>query len=87
MDEVLELLKLKLGISTTKRDIILKNLIESIKVELEDVQGINLDLKNKSHQLFLIDYAEFRYNGDGDLPRHLKWRLNNFFIKAEVKDD
>lgn len=86
MDEVLELLKLKLGISTGKRDIILKNTIESVKVELKEMQGIELDLDNESHTA-LIDYAEFRYKGGEDIPRHLKWRLNNFYIKAGVKNE
>ena len=85
MDEVLELLKLKLGISTSKRDIILKNTIESVKVELKEMQGIELDLDNESHTAFLIDYAEFRYKDGEDIPRHLKWRLNNFYIKTGIK--
>lgn len=81
MLEALDILKLKLGITSSKRDEILYNIIESVVIELKEVQGIELNLKNKSHLLFIVDYAEFRYNGGGDIPRHLKWRLNNFYVK------
>lgn len=87
MEGALELLKLKLGITTNKRDNILENILESIYIELREVQGINLDLKNKSHLFFLIDYAEFRYKGGGKIPRHLQWRMNNFYIKVGGKND
>ena len=88
MDEVLELLKLKLGISTSKRDIILKNTIESVKVELKEMQGIELDLDNESHTAFLIDYAEFRYKDGEDIPRHLK-RLDDVIelLQVEITSD
>ncbi|MBC2578358.1 hypothetical protein HLB30_07495 [Peptostreptococcus russellii] len=87
MDVALELLKLKLGITTNKRDVILINVLESVLIELKEVQGIKLELKNKSHLFFLIDYAEFRYKGGGVLPRHLQWRMNNFYIKVGGKND
>ena len=90
MDEgqLLELLKLKLGISTSLRDKPLVKIISSVITELTDNLGIELVGERADHEMFIVDYAAYRYEGGGDMPRHLQWRLHNLQIasKKEVKN-
>ena len=90
MDEgqLLELLKLKLGISTRLRDKPLEKIISSVITELTDNLGIELVGERADHEMFIVDYAAYRYEGGGDMPRHLQWRLHNLQIasKKEVKN-
>lgn len=84
----LELLKMRLGITSSVRDDYLAFLLDATEKELAEMQEIKLDLSNLNHLSFLVDYAEFKYNNAGrpyGLPRHLKWRLNNLMI-AKVRD-
>ena len=73
--QLLELLKLKLGIATNLRDKPLKKIIEAVITELEDNLGVSLELENAEHQMFVVDFAAFRYEGGVDMRRHLLWRL------------
>ena len=75
--QLLELLKLKLGIATKLRDKPLEKIIEAVKTELEDNLGVLLDLDSPEDQMFVVDFAAFRYEGGVDMPRHLLWRLHN----------
>lgn len=86
--QLLELLKLKLGIATKLRDKPLEKIIEAVKTELEDNLGVLLDLDSSEDQKFVVDFAAFRYEGGVDMPRHLQWRLHNLQIasKKEVKN-
>ncbi|HEU3589497.1 phage head-tail connector protein [Streptococcus pneumoniae] len=79
--QLLELLKLKLGISTDLRDKPLKKIISSVITELTDNLGIELVGERADHEMF-------RYEGGVDMPRHLQWRLHNLQIasKKEVKN-
>ena len=90
MDEgqLLELLKLKLGISTSLRDKSLNKIISSVITELTDNLGIELVGDRADHEMFIVDYAAYRYEGGADMPRHLQWRLHNLQIasKKEVKN-
>ena len=90
MDEgqLLELLKLKLGISTDLRDKPLKKIISSVITELTDNLGIELVGERADHEMFIVDYAAYRYEGGVDMPRHLQSRLHNLQIasKKEVKN-
>ena len=90
MDEgqLLELLKLKLGISTRLRDKPLEKIISSVITELTDNLGIELVGERADHEMFIVDYAAYRYEGGEDMPRHLQWRLHNLQIasKKEVKN-
>lgn len=62
MDEgqLLELLKLKLGISTDLRDKPLKKIISSVITELTDNLGIELVGERADHEMFIVDYAAYR---------------------------
>ena len=80
---VLELVKARLGISTTVRDTYLIAIIDGVIKELEDEKGIVLDSTNPYHLMFVVDYATWRYqNRDSEeaMPRHLQFRLHNLII-------
>ena len=55
--QLLELLKLKLGISTDLRDKPLKKIISSVITELTDNLGIELVGERADHEMFIVDYA------------------------------
>ena len=90
MDEgqLLELLKLKLGISTSLRDKPLEKIISSVITELTDNLGIELVGERADHEMLIVDYAAYRYEGGVDMPRHLQWRLHKLQLasKKEVKN-
>lgn len=80
---ILQLVKGKLGISTSVRDSYISAIINGVVKELEDEQGLTLDGDNSYHLLFIVDYAAWRYESkdkDGAMPRHLKFRLHNLII-------
>ena len=81
---LLQILKLRLGILTDKRDDLLKHLINSIVTELREQQGINLDLGRTDHQFFIVDYAEYRYSNTEykTMPQHIRWRMNNLMLSS-----
>lgn len=84
--QTLELLKLKLGISTNLRNEPLKKIIESVISELKNLLGVQLDLERADHEMFLVDFAAYRYEGGLDMPRHLQWRLHNLQVASEIKE-
>lgn len=82
---ILELVKARLGISTTVRDAYLTAIIGGVIKELEDEKGIELDETNACHLMFVVDYSTWRYqnrDSDGSMPRHLQFRLHNLIIHA-----
>ncbi|MDN4609126.1 phage head-tail connector protein [Sporosarcina highlanderae] len=87
----LELTKARLGISTTVRDALLRNAVESIIEELEDEKGLTLKYDSPLHLDFVKDYAVWRYQSAFEtqttstsrplsIPRHLQFRLHNLII-------
>src|SRR5690554_7348880 len=95
---VLDLVKARLGISSTVRDTYLTAIIEGVITELEDVQGLVLDDANPYHLMFVVDYATWRYQSVREpgkdpagrvplsMPRHLQFRLHNLVIKQQAGD-
>ncbi len=82
---ILDLVKARLGISTTVRDTYLTKIIESIIAELEDEKGITLVTDNANHLMFIVDYSSWRYqsrDSKGAMPEHLKWRLKNLYVSG-----
>lgn len=82
---ILQLVKARLGISTSVRDTYLKAIIDGIIKELEDEKGLALDGANPYHLMFVVDYATWRYQSRdeaGAMPRHLQFRLHNLIIHA-----
>jgi len=87
---VLDLVKARLGISSTVRDTYLTAIIEGVITELEDAQGLVLDDANPYHLMFVVDYATWRYqnrDSEGAMPRHLQFRLHNLMIHANKESD
>lgn len=94
----LELTKARLGISTTIRDALLRNAVESIVEELEDEKGIVVNYDSSLHLDFVKDYATWRYQSVGDsqlsaarvplaMPRHLQFRLHNLIISQQARGE
>ncbi|MFH0423205.1 hypothetical protein ACHBIF_04235 [Streptococcus sp. A11] len=82
-DQLLELLKLKLGISTNHRDKPLEKILDAVISELSQTFGIELDSKRADHEMFVVDFAAYRYEGGVDMPRHLQWRLHNLQVSSK----
>lgn len=90
INTVLELAKARIGITSSIRDEYLTKIIEGIKDELENQQGLSIDLDSPHILMFLVDFATWRYQNrdthDG-MPRHLQFRLHNLMISSVKKDD
>lgn len=95
IDTALELTKARLGISTTIRDALLRNAVESVVEEMESEKGLVLNYDSPLHLDFVKDYATWRYQSVGDnalsvarvplaIPRHLQFRLHNLIIKQQA---
>lgn len=87
----LELTKARLGISSTIRDALLRNAVESVVEELESEKGVVVKYDSPLHLDFVKDYATYRYqsvnstetiftNNTLSMPRHLQFRLHNLIV-------
>lgn len=89
LETALELVKARIGITSKVRDEYLTAIIDGVIKELEDVQGLSIDLDDPVFLMFVVDYATWRYQNrdshDG-MPRHLQFRLHNLMISG-VRDD
>ena len=83
--QVLELLKVTLGIMTDKRNEYLLSIIDSVISELESEQGIIIDNNDDLHIMFIVDYSAWRYRsrGEGVMPRNLQFRLHNLVLSMK----
>lgn len=82
---ILEIVKARLGISSTVRNVYLTQIIDSVVAELLGQQGLALAPENAAHQVFVADYVVWRYqsrDSSGAMPRHLQWRLHNLFMSG-----
>lgn len=81
-EQILEILKADIGITTDKQDDRLSAIIDGIEMELKERQGITLEIDVRmDHAMFLIDYAKYRYTNQRDpMPEHLRWRLRNLYL-------
>jgi len=90
VETALELVKSRIGITSKARNEYLTAIIESVISELEDVQGLSIDLDSPHVLMFVVDYATWRYQNrdshDG-MPRHLQFRLHNLVISSVNKND
>ena len=84
---VLQLLKDRIGISTSSRDSVLFAIVDGIIDECKAVHGIELTEEKYSDILFVLDWATWKYNHpeDGEIPRSIRFRLNNRMIKGGKK--
>ena len=83
--QVLELLKVNLGIMTDKRNEYLLSIIDSVISELESEQGIIIDNNDDLHIMFIVNYSAWRYRsrGEGVMPRNLQFRLHNLVLSMK----
>lgn len=82
-DNLLNLLKLDLGITHNLRDAYFNNILVSSKNEIERT-GVVLDFESIDDQMLTIDYAAWSYRNrqeDTPLSRNLQFRINNRVIK------
>lgn len=79
MEQLLAMLKVDLGITTTAYDTRLTQYINSAK-EMIGTEGITLDTTDLEDAQLVVMYAGWlwrkRDNGDA-MPRMLRWTLNN----------
>lgn len=96
IDTALELTKARLGISSTIRDALLRNAVESVVEELQDEKGLTLKYDSPLHLDFVKDYATWRYQSAVEtqttstsrpltMPRHLQFRLHNLIINQQTR--
>lgn len=96
VNNVLSLVKARLGITSEVRDTYLTAIIEGVISELEDEKGLVLT-DSPYHLMFVVDYATWRYQNVGQvesdtsgalsIPRHLQFRLHNLFLSARGGSD
>ncbi|MGX5574882.1 hypothetical protein [Bacillus toyonensis] len=82
-DNLLNLLKLDLGITHNLRDAYFNNILVGSKNEIERT-GVVLDFESIDDQMLTIDYAAWSYRNrqeDTPLSRNLQFRINNRVIK------
>ncbi|WP_035317147.1 hypothetical protein [Brevibacillus sp. CF112] len=87
MDEqqILALVKARLGITVAVRDTYLAAIVSGVVRELQQEKGVNLDPDDANHLMFCVDLATWRYqsrDSDGSMPRHLQYRLHNLMIHS-----
>lgn len=88
-EQVLPLLKARLGISTESRDSVLSAILDGIVSECKETHGIILKSDNASHVMFVLDWATWKYNHpeDGTTPRSIQFRLKNLIIKRACEEN
>ena len=86
--ELLEMLKARLGISTDKRDLLLKQIIQGIIDECKMMYGVKI-IYCPCHVLFVLDWATWKYNHpDSEVtPRSILFRLHNLIVKEVASED
>lgn len=89
VEEVMDLLKARLGISTSKRDDILYLIISGIVSECKNKHGVILNKEDADHILFVLDWATWKYKHPegGTIPRSIDLRLKNMIIQKECAAD
>ena len=88
IEQIMALVKERLGIRTTVRDTYLTAIVQSVVKELEDEKGLKLEADNSYHLLFCVDYATWRYQSrdeSGAMPRHLQYRMHNLLLHVGAK--
>lgn len=80
--KLLEIVKSKLGITSTVRDSLLNFLIDTTLKEMNDEHKMVLTDENLTLQEFIIDYVVFKYKNVDfkGIPRFLQFRLHNLKI-------
>ena len=79
--EIIDIVKMRNGITTNSRDNFIQDLIKATKGQLQAVNGITLDEENDLHKMFIADYVSWRYDNQGDdrMPAYLRLQLNELW--------
>ena len=85
MLSLLELTKLRLGISSSVRDGFISAINNGVIKEMSRVHGLEIDLSDQEHLMFVADLSAWRYSNEGysHLPPYLRLRLNNLILRHE----
>ena len=89
LETALNLVKARLGVSTSVRDEYLTAIIEGVISELENEKGLVLSDASPHHLMFVVDLSTWRYQNKGmmeGMPRHLQFRLHNLMISEGGRD-
>lgn len=74
------------GILNSVQDIYIESIIKGAMKEVERQHGIKVDLADEDMFMFIVDLSSYRYsNRDSieDMPRHLYFRLRNFYVNRK----
>lgn len=82
--DLVSLTKAKLGITSNARDVYIGSLVEGIKQELEDFNGIKYETNDKPLDMYISELASWRYQNAGNpsMPRHMQLWLNNLIVRG-----
>lgn len=81
---MLELVKAKLGISSTVRDAVLTSIIGGVTKDFSDIYGLNV----ADYQDLASDLVVFRYKGrdsEGEIPKHIHRRIREAQLGTVLK--
>lgn len=87
--ELLEMIKVDLGISKTAYDTRLGQMIEAAKESIEE-EGATLDLTSYNDAQIVVMYVEWmwrRRDTMEQMPRMLRYKLNNRILSEKMKND
>lgn len=86
--EILNALKVDLGITATEYDARLTQYINNAKKAITD-EGVTLDLNNIEHVQLVVMFAGWQWRrrdtGEG-MPRMVRYQLNNLIIHQHIED-
>lgn len=80
-----QLVKADIGMMSASRDEFFDKLIEGIVSELTEEKGIILDENNANHQMFIADYASWKFqnrDSNAGMPNYLRLRMRNLFLHS-----
>ena len=80
----LDLIKAKLGITSSVRDVYIKHIIKGIVSELTVTKGIALNENIDSHMMLVVDYAEWRYSSKENpvMPKYIQKSIHDLMISG-----
>ena len=87
--ELLGMIKVDLGISKTAYDTRLGQMIEAAKESIEE-EGATLDLTSYNDAQIVVMYVEWmwrRRDTMEQMPRMLRYKLNNRILSEKMKND
>lgn len=92
LDNLLSVVKQREGILNSIQDEYIKAIINGAIDELRKQQGIDVNLKDMNHFMFVVDLAAYRYSNRDSLegmPQHLMFRLVNLYVEHtnDIKKD